>query len=309
MSKLTIIITSAAALLLTASSAHANWWEKNCEAMADFKVYIGGLYQGACVCDASVVNPNLEVGQLTVSPGEGLKPHGDGWNENLCYVKQGMFEKDRTPRVGKSKTMTTTVPGLVCYAVGAAAPLTGVCGNIFHIKVDLSGKLEAKGMVWGEFAASVKYGFEGKGYRGKFWSKEDGTGVDEMPKYKITSEANANLPSWSKATLTQDFDNKTGSDLTNWYATATGTTNMAVTIGTFLQVDAKFTGKSPWVEKAGVSFAKQTFCGQFDIGLGHVALAHATGYNCTAEPATVLTTQQTLDDVLKKENLPAPGTK
>ena len=305
----TITVAIATALVASTAPVHAdNWWEKNCEAMKDFKVYIGGLYQGSCVCDAGVVNPNLEVGQLTVSPGEGLKANGAGWNESLCYVKQGLFQKDRIPRSSKTKTLTTTVPGLICYAVGAAQALAGVCGNIFHVKIDLSAKLEAKGLMWGEFAAGVKHGFEGKGYRGKFWSKEDGKDGD-MPKYKITSEANANLPTWNKAQLSPDFDNKSGSDMTNWYAAATGTTNQAVTVGKFLKVDATFMGKSPWIEKAGVTLTTQTFCGEFDIGLGHVALAHATAYNCTNEPATVLEDQEDLDDVVKQEELPKPNTK
>lgn len=309
MSRLSLSTIAGLALLAAAAPARAdNFWEKNCEAMKDFKVYVTGLYQGSCVCDAAVVNPNLEVGQLTVSPGEGLKAHGDAWNESLCYKKEGLFQKDRTPRLAKTKALTTTTPGLGCYKVSPAVPLTGVCGNIFHVKIDLTAQLGAKGMMWGEFAAGVKWGFEGKGYRGKFWSKEDGK-QGEMPKYKVTNEANVALPTWSKSTLTLDGANLDGTDTTNWYASAVGTTNMAVTTGKFLKVDAMVMTKSPWIEKANISIDQQTFCGEFDQGLGHVALAHATRYNCTNEPATPLDDedQEDLAELVKNVELEKPG--
>jgi hypothetical protein len=309
MSRATIAALAGLVLVTTAGPARAdNFWEKNCEAMKDFKVYVTGLYQGSCVCDAAVVNPNLEVGQLTVSAGEGLKAHGDAWNESLCYKKQGLFAKDRLPRVAKTRALTTTTPGLGCYKVSPEAPLAGVCGNIFHVKIDLSAQLGAKGMVWGEFAAGVKWGFEGKGYRGRFWSKEDGK-LGEMPRYKVTNEANVALPSWSKATLTLDGANRDGTDTTNWYASAVGTTNMAVTTGKFLKVDVAVMARSPWLEKASVSIDQQTFCGEFDQGLGHVALAHATRYNCTNDPAAPLEPeeQEDLAKLVKNEELKEAG--
>lgn len=310
--RIPIFATASLVFFIWASPARAdNFWEKNCAAMKDFKEYITALYQGSCVCDSNVVNPNLEVGQLTVSPGESLMPQGEDWNEGLCYKKGANFQKEKIPRTLKTKTLTTTVPGLGCFKAAAAVPLTGVCGNIFHIKVDLSAKLGAKGMVWGSFAASAKYGFEGKGYRGKFWSKEDGKDENQQPKYKITNEANAALPSWSKTTLTLDGENRDGTDTTNWYATATGTTNMAVTIGSFLKLDAMATTKSPWLSEVNVEFGKQTFCAEFDQGLGHVALAHATRYNCTNEPATPLDAaeQENMAKVVKNEKLEEPGEK